>query len=325
MKYILITVCLIGLLLGKVCAQVSSEIFVGGDGDKFYPVTLTDPGWDAHVPTKVTIGRSHVHWNMEWIGTIMAEISYHTNNYGHLSQFIDVQLYNTSYQSMIAGWLDVTDWSADQKIMVWLKGGGLTYSIKSPQNVVAKVYDGVQHELPYQQPGGVERTFMTAVSPHVNRSGLNVSGTAFFMGGGTNFINGNLGIGTTTPGERLAVNGNIRAKEIKVTAEGWPDYVFSPSYVLPSIKQTEDYITRHGHLPSMPSAKEVERDGAKLGEMVSALLKNQEHLTLYIISQQRQLDSLKLLVATKSLRNSTNMRSLNGKVNRIKNKRNHKL
>lgn len=39
-------------------------------------------------------------------------------------------------------------------------------------------------------------------------------------------FNGNVGIGTAAPSSKLDVNGNIRAKEIKVEAANWPDYVF---------------------------------------------------------------------------------------------------
>ena len=43
---------------------------------------------------------------------------------------------------------------------------------------------------------------------------------------------GNVGIGTTNPQSKLAVNGNITAKDVVVTNTGWPDYVFHPGYRL---------------------------------------------------------------------------------------------
>lgn len=98
-----------------------------------------------------------------------------------------------------------------------------------------------------------------------------------------------MGIGTVSPAERLSVNGNIRSKEIKVEATNWPDYVFLPDYQLPSLTQIEEQIKLKGHLPDMPSAKEVETNGIALGEMNKLLLKKVEELTLHLIDQNKQL------------------------------------
>ena len=43
----------------------------------------------------------------------------------------------------------------------------------------------------------------------------------------------------------------------------------------------------------MPSAAEVEADGANLGEMNRLLMQKVEELTLYIIDLQKQIDELK--------------------------------
>ncbi|NII83264.1 MULTISPECIES: hypothetical protein [unclassified Pedobacter] len=102
--------------------------------------------------------------------------------------------------------------------------------------------------------------------------------------------NGNVGIGTLTPRERLSVNGNIRAKEIKVEATNWPDYVFEEDYKVGTLKELESYIKTNKHLPEIPSAKEIERNGVDLGEMNKLLLKKMEELTLHLIEQQKQLN-----------------------------------
>jgi hypothetical protein len=98
----------------------------------------------------------------------------------------------------------------------------------------------------------------------------------------------NVGIGTTTPSEKLSVNGNIRAKKLIVTQNGWPDYVFSNNYKLRSIHEVENFIATNKHLPDMPSAKDIEEKGLDIGKMQAILLKKIEDLTLYIIELKRE-------------------------------------
>ena len=100
---------------------------------------------------------------------------------------------------------------------------------------------------------------------------------------------GNMGIGTVTPTEKLAVNGNIRAKKMIVSQTGWPDYVFHSSYVLPSLREVENYIIKNKHLPGIPSAKEIEEKGISVGDNQALLLQKIEELTMYLIQQNKQL------------------------------------
>ena len=107
----------------------------------------------------------------------------------------------------------------------------------------------------------------------------------------------NIGIGTSnfTDGAdtyRLSVKGKIRAEEIKVY-NTWADYVFSPAYELPSLKQVENYITQNGHLPNVPSAKEITEKGLPLGEMAKIQQEKIEELTLYLIQQNKEIEEQK--------------------------------
>lgn len=105
---------------------------------------------------------------------------------------------------------------------------------------------------------------------------------------------GNVGIGTTAPDARLAVNGQIHATEVKVTTTvPGPDYVFSKTYSLRSLKDVESYIEANQHLPEVPSAVEMEKEGIKVGEMNMLLLKKVEELTLYVIQLKKELDEVK--------------------------------
>lgn len=104
---------------------------------------------------------------------------------------------------------------------------------------------------------------------------------------------GNVGIGMNSPAEKLSVNGNIRAKEIKVETQNWPDYVFKSDYSLPSLEATEQHIKEKGHLLGIPSAAEAEEQGINLSEMNGKLLKKIEELTLYLIEMNKELNKVK--------------------------------
>ncbi|WP_299249076.1 cell division protein ZapB [uncultured Aquimarina sp.] len=131
------------------------------------------------------------------------------------------------------------------------------------------------------------------VSSIVNNT-IQSTGNLQVSGDGSHYIsNGNLGIGTTNPDAKLAVNGNIHTKEVKVDLIGWADYVFKEDYNLPTIQQVEDHIATKGHLINIPSAAEVAENGIQLGEMNAKLLEKIEELTLYTIAQQKEIKKLK--------------------------------
>lgn len=87
--------------------------------------------------------------------------------------------------------------------------------------------------------------------------------------------------------------GQVKAKSIKVTLDGWSDFVFDEDYRLPSLYELEKYVATNRHLPDIPSAKEVEENGVDLGEMNAKLLQKVEELTLYVIDLQKQINELK--------------------------------
>lgn len=99
------------------------------------------------------------------------------------------------------------------------------------------------------------------------------------------------GIYTPSSGEdapKLAVNGDITAKKVKVTQTGWADFVFDPAYALPALDTVETFIKRYRHLPEIPSAADVEKNGQDLGEMNRKLLQKIEELTLYVIDLKKE-------------------------------------
>ena len=98
---------------------------------------------------------------------------------------------------------------------------------------------------------------------------------------------GNVGIGTLNPTQKLAVNGTIRAKEIIVDT-GWADYVFDPNYRLAPLSEVEQHIKAEKHLPGIPSAQEIAEHGVSMGDMQAKLLSKIEELTLHMIQQEKR-------------------------------------
>lgn len=117
--------------------------------------------------------------------------------------------------------------------------------------------------------------------------------------------NGKIGIGTNNPDELLTVKGKIHTQEVIVDLQGAvaPDYVFElyaegtsklkPTYQLMSLQALDAFVKKHKHLPKVPSAETLEKEGMSLKEMNLLLLEKVEELTLYTLQQQKELDILK--------------------------------
>lgn len=125
--------------------------------------------------------------------------------------------------------------------------------------------------------------------------GTNISKISGYPASPTYFLS-NVGIGITNPSEKLSVNGNIRAKEVKIEMANWPDYVFAKDYKLSSLQETEKHIKDKGNLPGIPSAEEVKVSGVELGEMNKKLLQKIEELTLHLIVQDKRLSKQELII-----------------------------
>lgn len=107
------------------------------------------------------------------------------------------------------------------------------------------------------------------------------------------YLDGNVGVGTGAPTEKLSVKGKIRAQEIKVETANWPDYVFKRDYPLRSLDSLRAFIAENGHLPDVPKAATAEADGVALGEMNKLLLKKIEELTLYLLDKDKEISEIK--------------------------------
>lgn len=109
---------------------------------------------------------------------------------------------------------------------------------------------------------------------------------------------GNVAIGTINPsGYKLAVSGNVIAEAVTVKlATNWPDYVFKQDYKLPTLTDIRKQIKQNGHLPGIPSAKDIQDNGINLGELNAKLLEKIEELTLHLIDQDKRLQRQEELI-----------------------------
>ncbi|WP_291070456.1 hypothetical protein [Empedobacter sp. UBA5039] len=89
-------------------------------------------------------------------------------------------------------------------------------------------------------------------------------------------------------GGDVAITNKLEAREIKVTESPTADFVFEEDYNLPTLQQVENHIKEKKHLPEIPSAKEMKKEGVNIGEFQIKLLQKIEELTLYIIEQNKE-------------------------------------
>lgn len=108
--------------------------------------------------------------------------------------------------------------------------------------------------------------------------------------------NSGVGIATTNIPQnfKLAVDGQAIFEEVTVQlSESWPDYVFQKDYPLKSLDALAQFISKYKHLPNIPSAKEVEKHGIKVGEMNARLLEKVEELYLHLIEMNNNVTELR--------------------------------
>lgn len=94
---------------------------------------------------------------------------------------------------------------------------------------------------------------------------------------------------------KLIVNGKVRVRNEVFVQQGgltWPDYVFTKDYKLMPLQEVEQHIKEKGHLPNMPSAAEVEKDGIAVGDIITRQQEKIEELTLHLIEMHKKIEAL---------------------------------
>jgi len=101
---------------------------------------------------------------------------------------------------------------------------------------------------------------------------------------------GNIGIGTVTPDNKLDVKGTIRSEEVKVEL-GWSDYVFYNDYQLPTLEEEAAHIEKKGHLLGFESEADMGGE-IQLGDVSKRQQAKIEEMMLHLIEMNTRLEKL---------------------------------
>ena len=205
------------------------EFSVKGDGNKYYPVVFTESEdvWANNI-SEIVISHANIHRDSTWWGSAVAKFRFHSNRWGHGSNFLEPIVYQykpnqwVAAKYLVAGWKD-TPYSYD--LIIWLRGK-TTYSFKG-NTLIPKVFDGVQNSLPYREIDGLNANNTLKYLDHNPKNSVDAyvedSAEPIWKKDGINVLNlnvGNIGIGTTIPTAKLEVNagilGNEQGKKLEV-------------------------------------------------------------------------------------------------------------
>lgn len=91
---------------------------------------------------------------------------------------------------------------------------------------------------------------------------------------------------------QLENSGLLRSRSIRVDLATWADHVFADEYDLMDLKDVKRFIAENGHLPDVPSEKEIETNGLDLGEMQRIQMQKIEELTLHLIQMDEKMTEM---------------------------------
>lgn len=91
----------------------------------------------------------------------------------------------------------------------------------------------------------------------------------------------------------LWVTKGIVSNDFAIASESqWKDDVFEKEYKLPTLKEVENFVAINKHLPDVPSADDVKKNGYTVRDMTRTLLQKVEELTLYTIELEKKIEKL---------------------------------
>jgi hypothetical protein len=178
---------------------------------------------------------------------------------------------------------------ADQ-VSVDESGNTTTKRLVVNQNLEAIKINGDDPAINFFE-SNIQKGYLWMINNDMNIGTSNITGRI-------NMATSQVTIGTSiaTPSTyKLGVGGRIICEELKVKLQsaGWPDYVFAKNYKLKPLEEVENFIKINKHLPNIPSAQVIDKEGLEVGEMQRRMMEKIEELTLYIIDLKKEVDTLK--------------------------------
>lgn len=103
---------------------------------------------------------------------------------------------------------------------------------------------------------------------------------------------------------QLEQDGLLRTRRVRVDLDSWADYVFKEDYEVKSLEETKKYIQENGHLPGVPSEKEIVEDGLDIGDMQKVQMEKLEELYLHIMDMDEQMKVMQAEIEVLKAENS---------------------
>jgi hypothetical protein len=278
----------------------------------------------ANVGTNGALGKSII-WKTSTFGTGIGHKIY-SDDYGGKTYLKFAAMHTPSVANT---WTDMMTLTSDRKVGINTSSPSVALSIQSEENQTtlgsntmsavrisnqyANVF-GRRSELQFGMDQNTNST-LAVIAAEYSAWSSDVGGDLVF---GTNptqsnsvvermrithegkvNIKGQTYIGTLKPQSphtdaMLSVDGKIACKSLYVLkATSWADFVFEKDYQMPKLYEIEAYYKANKHLPLIPSEQEVKENGVDLMEMNKLLLQKIEEITVLMVQQQREIDSLK--------------------------------
>lgn len=193
---------------------------VGGTSGYYYPVQFTNniTAYGAQVgpnTSDLVIYRDNTHENGSWYGTFNLVISFHPTDWGHFYGEFEKLTYQTGsgspYNDPVGDMADGSTASGGNDLIVWLKGGA-TYHWRNKETTAAwSLTNGNAAGGNIVDSSNVTRTPISAQSALILTAKNTFYVNALSLGTGNGlYVGGNVGIGTTNPGAKLEIDGNVK-------------------------------------------------------------------------------------------------------------------